>query len=666
MEIVFTQLTLDGVGPFREEAVFDLKREGVTYVYAPNGHGKTATIDLVRWLIRGPAAIKANEFRSLRQDQEKDVLNHHRFRNMKGGRVEAILEVEGKGRYRLERSMEWGTTPHSELVVEQDIDGSWEPIDEPKEFLAKLLPQERLGFNLLTGEHVRDFVGELSGPIVKESVERQLQNPELVSLHDALESIVEDLDKQARAEQRATRRRRKLKEERADLKEREKNFQNRVRDKKVEEHQLQDEVEELNQELAKLEQAEEREDERDELVTEIRNLEERRTREIEALAAELTPSWRALLEAGGEQPVAALLEAHHEASQAHEAWEQDVTEAGLLEDLLDLDTCYCGTEMDEEHREHVRSRIEELTAGEPEVPELPVPEWKLREWANGQATDQLADTMEAHRERLADVDADLQAKRERLEELEANLEGDIAEQRDLIQRRIKAKKMKVNSIQDEKSKAVRKHLDIQERLNKVKEKRANTEVPDVNSTLLNRARRYRDAIRATIDAALPKLREDLLDRTQAIFDALFQKDADYRVALSGSSMVPNVVRDIDEDEQETVPLSEGETTRLGLALLFALREVAAEQPFLFLDAPFSTLDDEGVHRLLELIGDHDGQVVVFTKDAFPEGRWYDAVRKADPDVYRMDWIHKSQDDGEGYTTVKPTKVDDLRLQGVTQ
>jgi len=222
--------------------------------------------------------------------------------------------------------------------------------------------------------------------------------------------------------------------------------------------------------------------------------------------------------------------------------------------------------------------------------------------------------------------------------------------------------MKVNSIQDEKSKVVRKHLDAQERLNEVKRKLADMDEVEVDGTLLTRARDYRDAIRATIDAALPRLRQDLLDRTQAIFDHLFQKEADYRITFSGSSMVPQVVRDTEEGE-EIVPLSEGEKTRLGLALLFALRRVAAEQPFLLLDAPFSTLDDEGERRLLELIADYEGQVVVFTKDAFPEGPWFDAVEAADPDVYRMDWV---QEDGgrDGHTTVNPTKVDDLRLQGV--
>jgi len=664
MDIVLRRLTFDGVGPFREEEVFDLTADGVTYVYAPNGHGKTSTIDLVRWLIRGPAALEHNEFRSLRQNEEKDVVNHHRFRNMEGGRVEAILEVEGEGLYRVERSIEWATTPESELVVEQDTDDGWQPIDDPQGWLTDLLPPERLGFNLLTGEHVRDFVEELSGPIVKDSVERQLQNPELVSLYEGLDAIVEDLEKQARAEERADRRERKLRDEREELKTREENFRERVREKEIEEHKLQDEIEELNQQLAKLDQAEEREEEREQLFSEIRDLEARYDRERASIADEVSSSWGTLLAAGAGDDVQSLLDEHREAQRAHEAWEEDQTEARLLEDLLDADTCYCGTDMDADHREHVQARIDELEAGEPEVPDLDVPEWRLQEWANGSATDELADTLASHRERLADVADDLSAKRQRLDELEDAKVDDVAEQRDLLQRRIKAKKMKVNSIQDEKSKAVRNHLDAQERLNEVKRKLADMDDVDVDGTLLSRARKFRDAIRATIDAALPRLRQDLLDRTQSIFDHLFQKDADYRITLSGSSMVPQVVRDTDEGE-EIVPLSEGEKTRLGLALLFALRQVAAEQPFLLLDAPFSTLDDEGVHRLLELIGDYEGQVVVFTKDAFPEGPWFDAVEAADPDVYRMDWIQEGKGDREGYTTVSPAKVDALRLQGVT-
>lgn len=661
MQISLKQLTMDGVGPFRQKEVFDFPSEGVTYVYAPNGHGKTSTIDLVRWLIRGPRAVEANEFRSLKQDHEKSIINHNRFRNMDGGRVEAIIEVDEK-RYRVERSIEWGTSPESDLVVERDEDGEWAPLDEPDEFLADLLPHERLGFNLLTGEHVRDFVEELSGPVVKESVERLLQNPELVSLHDRLSDVVDDLESQARAEDRAKRRIEKLKDKRADLKEKLSNFEERVREKEVEEHRLQDKIESLNQDLARLDDVEDLRDEQTELEEAIGDLRERKRRELAAISKTLTPSWSTLLKTSTQDEVEGFLTTYDEQVQARNAFEEDAGEIRHLESLLERDVCYCGTEMDAEHRETVRDRIEELESGEPEVPDLPEEEWALRRWASADGRGDLADEVRDHQRRLADVQSDLEDKQERLDEVESKLKQADANERDRIEKQLKATKMKLRSLEDDKSKHVRNQLDVQERLNEVKSKIADTDAESVDGPLLRRARGYRNAIRETIDNAVPKLRQDLVDQTQRIFDELFQKDSQYRITLSGTSMVPQVVRDID-GEEETVILSEGEKTRLGLALLFALRDVASERPFLLLDAPFSTLDDEGVHRLLELIADHQGQIVVFTKDAFPQGRWYDAVERADPKVYRMDWVTEGPGDREGFTQVNPAKVDVLRLQG---
>lgn len=661
MRIRLEKIVFDGLGPFRHEETFDLPTEGVTYVYAPNGHGKTSTIDLVRWLIRGQAALENDEFRSLKQDAEKDIINHHRFRNMEGGRAEAIIAVEGEGRFRVQRTLEWGTSPSSELTVERDEDGSWEPIDEPDEFLSSLLPHERLGFNLLTGEHVRDFVEDLSGPVVKRSVERMLQNPELVSLQNVLADIEADMEKKARAEDRTERRRAKLKDKRADLKEREENFRERVREKESEEHEVQQEIEQLNQKLATVDDAEDLTGERKQAQATVENLRQRREREVVAFAERATPSWRTLLASAARDPIEALLDEHAEAIRAHEAWEQDRAEARVLEERLEGEVCVCGTELDDGHRKHLRARIEELAGEEPEAPTLPADASTLHAWAEDGSVDELVEALEAPGRRLAEVGEDLDEASDRLATIEERIEAADGDTVERIERQLKACKMKLNSIQDDKSKHVRNHLDAQERLNEVKDKLASTESEYVHEPLLRNAREYNAAVREAIDEALPKLRDDLLDRTQAIFDQLFQKDAQFRIALSGDSMVPHVVRDVD-GEEETVPLSDGEQTRLGLALLFALREVAIERPFLLLDAPFSTLDDRGVQRLLELIADHDGQLVVFTKDAFPQGRFFEAVEAADPTVYRMDWVTDGPGDREGLTEVKPAPVDVLQLE----
>ena len=288
----------------------------------------------------------------------------------------------------------------------------------------------------------------------------------------------------------------------------------------------------------------------------------------------------------------------------------------------------------------------------------------LKGWAQGPDTHGLLEELSSHRQRLDDLRADVEQKEARLEAIQETLQDISPDEREKVQRKIKSLKMRINALRDKRGQDVRNQLDAQEQLNKVKEKLANTTADPVDGPLLRKARSYNAAVRATIDGALPRLRQELIDRTQGIFDKLFQKDSQFRITLSEDTMVPTVVREVD-GEEETVLLSEGEQTRVGLALLFALREVATERPFLLLDAPFSTLDDEGVHRLLELIAGHEGQVVVFTKDAFPEGKWFDAVKAAEPKVLRMDWVREDPQDLEGYTSVNPAEVDALRLQGAS-
>jgi DNA sulfur modification protein DndD len=661
------QLVFDGVGPFRNREVFDFDGDGVTYVYAPNGHGKTSTIDLVRWLIQGPSALENNALRSLKQDDEKDIINHQCFRNLSGGSVTATLNVEDVGRYEVHREIPFGTSAESELTVKEETEDGWEPVDEPEEFLSSLLPQERLGFNLLTGEHVQEFVEELSGPIVKESVEKLLRNPELVRVHEAVSGTVEELEKQADKAARAERRYTKLKDQRAELKEKLEAVESTVRELEDEESTLQSEVEELNQKLAQLDEADELEDEREAIEDTLETLERRKQRETDAIQNILTPAWKPLLKAGAHEDVETLLDNHEAATQRLEEWQRAQGKAEHLRSLLETNQCECGHELGEDRRVELEQRIDKLEAAKPEVPELPADEWTLRSWTDDAPAQGLADQFRTHKTRLAEIEDDSQQRRDRLAEIDAMLAETDAEEADNIKARIKRRKMKVNSVRDDLSKHESRRIDVQKELNDVKRKLRDTDAEDVDGPLMRRARDYQAAFREAIDRALPELQDALEDRTQEIFSKLFQKESDYQVELSESSMVPRVVKVIDDgDEPEPVPLSQGEQTRLGLALLFALREVAHERPFLLLDAPFSTLDDEGTHRLLELIADHDGQVVVFTKNAFPEGRWYEAIEAADPSVFRMDWVMAGPDDREGHTEISETDVGDLRLQEVTR
>ncbi len=661
MQITMDRLVFDGVGPFQNREVFDLSERGITYVYAPNGHGKTSTIDLVRWLIQGKRALRDEALRSLRQDSERSIINHQCFRNMKGGSVTAILSVEGQGRYKVKRELAFGTDPDSKLTIHEEKGDDWTPIKEPQEFLATILPHERLGFNLLTGEHVQEFVEELSGPMVKASVEKLLRDPELVRVHDAVSNIAEELESKAQAEVRADKRRSRLLDKRAELKELKKNLDRQVREHENEEGKLAKEIEELNQHLTKLDSVKELKAERLEIKDALSTLEQRKDRELRNIRSLITPSWRSLLITAGSEAAGELIQRHEKATASLETWQRSMGQRDHLEHLLDEGACHCGDPLDEDARQGIKEQISELQATKPEIPSLPADEWTLRDWSRSDPASEFQEQLATHHSRLTEIQGDIEDRKARLSTIQETIEATDTSKGDMLKRRVNSRKRKIHALRDERSGLVSRSIDTGKELNKVKQKLADTGAEVVDGGLLSKANAYTEAFRLAIDRALPALQESLNERTQEIFSKLFQKETEYQVRITESSMVPHVVREID-GEEEHVLLSEGEKTRLGLALLFALREVASERPFLLLDAPFSTLDDEGIHRLLELIAMHEGQVIVFTKNAFPAGRWYDAILDADPTVYQMDWVKDGPRDREGHTELSKTEPEVLCIQ----
>lgn len=62
MNIRIYEMRISGMGPFRDTQI--IKLDGRTsFLYAPNGHGKTGMIDLIRWCLAGEEAIQ--DFKSL-------------------------------------------------------------------------------------------------------------------------------------------------------------------------------------------------------------------------------------------------------------------------------------------------------------------------------------------------------------------------------------------------------------------------------------------------------------------------------------------------------------------------------------------------------------------------------------------------------------------------
>lgn len=662
MRIDLERLVLDGVGPFQGTEVLDLSGEDTAFCYAPNGHGKTTTIDLVRWLFEGKSALSS--FRSLAQDEERKIINSKRFAEMSGGEVEAVLRIEDDGRYRVTRSIPFGTSPTSNLTVEAETDEGWSALDEPEEFLAKTVPRERLGFNLLTGEHIQEFVEGLKGPVVKESLQRLLRRPELVSARDALERIHADIADEATEQSREEKRLRNLKEKLSDLREQKNSLESNIDTETEKADELQREIDELNRELSEVESTEDLREEKAQLEAAIDQRQDRLGRQRSRLADTLTPSWRSVLKAAAQEPIETLLARHEEANEALETFQRNQAEIDYLEDLIEDARCYCGEPLTDKRAGEIEERITSLRETEPEVPDLPSDAWTLRTWLDEPGLAPVLKSLADHGELIQETAQGIEEARERIDEIEDALAVSDVDTERRIRAKMKVKRRERQKARDERQTYLRRHDTVTDRIDEVQAKIKETSIRDVDGKMLRATRQYAEAFDAAIQAALPSLHEQLRETVQDIFSRLFVKeDEGYSVKLSETSMVPRIVRENAEGEPEAIRLSEGEKTRLGLALLFALRQVAAERPFLLLDAPFSTLDDEGTHRLLELIGEHQGQVVVFTKNAFPEGRWFDAIAATDPRVFRMDWNQADSIGHQGYTEISRTEVDDLCLQG---
>ncbi len=660
MRIHLDRLVLDGVGPFQGREELDLAGDGISFCYAPNGHGKTTTIDLVRWLFEGKTAL--GSFRSLHQDEERKIINSKRFAEASGGEVQALLDVEGQGRYRITRSIPFGTSPTSTLTVEADTGEGWAPIDEPEAFLSKLMPRERLGFNLLTGEHIQEFVEDLKGPVVKESLQRLLQRPELVSARNSLDRIHEEISEEADDQSREANRLRNYRTKLEDLRERKNNLEDHIDETTETAETLDREIDELNRQLSEADTVEESREEKATLEGNVEQRRARRDRQRARLAKTLTPAWRNLLKAAAEDTLTDLLERHDAAQDALETYSRNQAVIGYLETLLDEARCTCGDALDEETEAAIEAKIDALGQAEPTVPDLPADDRTLHNWVQDPGLDDVLSSLEDHGALIEETTEQIEAELARIDELEEILENAHIPEARRLRAKMRAKRNKRSEARNERQTYLRRHDDVRERIDDVQQRIKETSVRDVDDRLMRAARTYGAAFEDAIQRALPSLHERLRRQVQQIFGHLFAKDEEgYEVKLSETSMVPRIVRRNADGEPEAIRLSEGEKTRLGLALLFALRRVAAERPFLLLDAPFSTLDDDGTHRLLELIGSHEGQVVVFTKRAFPSGRWFDAIRKADPRVFRMDWNPADTGGHQGYTEISETDVEDLRV-----
>lgn len=657
MRIHLEHLTFEGLGPFKNQEEMDFAGASKTVIFAPNGRGKTSTIDLVRWLIEGPSAVP--KFRSLDQSHERSIINWSRFKEGKGARAEAIIRMADRRRFRITRSILADGSRSHVMVEEETSERDWEPVDNPVAWLSTTFPHERLGFNLLTGEHINEFVDELRGRAVKDAVEKLLEMPEVVEAKNATERVHQHLEKELKKKYKKQKKQQSALKKRNSLEADLEDVNDTLSQVRNDKEQANEEIEKLTTDLARIDDVERLAEERDQLEGSVKRLKADIDAQKGEVKDQLNAVWRPLLRGAAADQIATKLEEYEAAQAERNKWLESQGKLDQLKRVLEKETCVCLRPIDEEAEASINEEIKKIQGSEPDTPDLPAKPTTLRMWRHDKDLPAARRALRRYQNTVAKKRDDIQRQEDRLESISSRLSESEVERARQLEADITALKERRKALEKREQQLISRKLDIKRDLDKARKKLGGSADTALLESAVDLARRYARVFDDAMDRALPHYRDLLQERVHTLFHEMFDRESGFQVEISESSMIPHVKTSAGEP---VAALGEGDQTRLGIALLFAIREVASERPFLLLDAPFSTLDDEGEYRLLDLVAEQDGQVIIFTKNAFPEGPWFDAVAGMEPSVYVMEWTPTDDPETEGYTAVQQGSLGDLMLK----
>ncbi|MEK6985506.1 MAG: AAA family ATPase [Candidatus Thermoplasmatota archaeon] len=657
MRISLESLEFDGVGPFARKEKMDFGGANKAIIYAPNGHGKTASIDLVRWLLLGEKARE--HFNSLEPDL---LLNRERWAERGSGSVTLVVDIEGRGKHRIRRSQAV-SKPTSDLTVYKwgQEEAKYEEVPNPHLFLMRFFPPERVGFNLLTGEHIESFQNQLSGEEVRRSIERLLAIPEIASAQEVLKEIASELEAQTARDEKHKRKSVEAEDARKRLRGQLDKAQQAKKDAVAKMEAKRSEVSELNQQIGKLKAGTATRDSYERAGDAVAAKEKEIDGVREDARERLSQSWRRLAIQAAQLQVQKAVKTYEEYDAARSEWEGRAGQRKLFEDILAKDECFCLRPVDAKARKRLESEISKIESTRPDAPpQIGVTPFTLNSWAQDDRYDGLVSGLN----RLVENTSNLKADRARFEAEMKSIEkaldtGALKEISRLEKERmgVDAELAEALTRKDEATKRITEYeAQLQALDRELGNRRGAGDVGDV-ATL---ARAYERAFGEIVEAAIPWYRDQLQEKVQAVFRRLYQKDKRALVEFDPKSCIPRVILPGDGDGMpKHATLSEGEKMRLGLSLLIGLREVASERPFLQLDAPFSALDDPGIYSLLDVLGELDSQILIFTKNGFAP-RPYGLVAAMKPKVFLMEWKEKSGKYSKGYTTISEGSLKDLQ------
>lgn len=658
LQISIEKLVFDGVGPFAGKEVFDFGDSRRVIVYAPNGHGKTVAIDLVRWLLLGDRA--GGSFRSLHPGS---IINWERESKMDSGSVTAIFHVEGRGRYRVMRkALPRKGGDSLEVARWQDDEAAFKEVPAPQAFLMRFFPAERVGFNLLTGEHIASFQEELRGEDVRRSLERLLQFPEMASARQVLDELAIELaqkreqhEKQRKRSKDAAAAVAKLAKNVKSYKEARENSQRRI-------NSLREEIKQLDEQLGALRSGNVSKDLYDRTVRDIKATDEALSKLREEARDSLAQAWRRLAVRAAKPRIEASIQALDRYDAELQEWQGRQGQLKLLNEVIRKELCVCLRPIDRAVVEKIQGEIARIQSAQPkEPPSVGVTDWTLRSWASEDRFEPLV----ARLEKIVLNSGELSRDRARSEHERTSLEAAL-DQGALNQiRTLEAQRGKLEAEQKqaiaEKEKAIELLTEAQNELEAAERASAGKKTSEDFGTVSDRARAFADLFKEVLDDAIPWYRERLQVKVQDIFRKLYQKDSEAIVEFDARSSVPRIRLPSQDDKVKVqTQMSPGEKMRLGLAFLIGLREVASERPFLMLDAPFSELDDAGIRAVLRLLKGLDSQVIIFTKNRLKPDE-FQLVSSMDPTVIRMDWISHVGRATKGHTTVSTGSLEMLEV-----
>ena len=604
MAIELGEIRLRNWKCYREEQIqFNTSSQHVWLVFGQNGSGKTSLLEAIQWCLYGGKAISPRDL--------LDRFNRTAVQNDPTVELGVGLVFRGNGcRYEVSRAARRivrGTTPSANIDEPIfRIDGVNQ--GDARERIENLLPSSCSQFFFFDGVEIKRYAQRVHTQETREAIERILGIPELRNLRDDAQRAVTILDD--RLAQAAA--------GNEDLQRVISELESVQEEIATAEDQLDQAKEEHKAAISILESVELEGNRIDALRGKLEEL-HRQERE-EARLKDALDDAENQIEAVLQQASISLLkefiqETADDMQRTTMTTARRVGSASQLRALLDAEVCLCDRPMDENARQHVRRRLEELDSSAEKGREA-IRQDNIRNSLGNLAHFRLPspEDLWLRRDRLRD---ELEEVRQAIYRLKQETDGLSVEQ----ERNIWRKRYEAESGVEERGKSVKRFqttiIDLEQRANTLRRQReqfaSHHEQMAQLALQAKMARGLSEASKELIEWRISERKEAIEKHTSDIHRRVTNKPDEYKgieIQADYTLGIKNVAGAVLDSET----LSAGEKEALAFSFIAGLNLASGTAAPFIMDTPFGHLDTNHQKNLVCSLPELPSQVVVLATD----------------------------------------------------